>query len=413
MKSARLALNRWTMGQVLMPAHFYSLQDTLLEHVGTRARMSGLPGYGLVRMTWDDAGIGKGAISISELTVVFPSGHLIDVPGNATVSNLNLGDEAGDKASVFLHLLEQTDELTEADDLQEPPQVPRQLYRVELSTRTWLDNARQSLKLVELERELGGDWQIATYVPPLLQVGTSSFLRELLQELDKLAAQLERDVATQLSDVFLGQEHVVRLQRGQAAAYETRAFVADCQGQVHLHPYYLFASMRSFYVEVCLLYGAEPESPPFVYDHDELGAGLASIEAKLRARLANEPVTSVRLPFVQEDYYFIAQPFPDELERAQKVYLVVQNPSGEPVSLDEVKFASPSRLEPVHSLSLPGVEISAVTSPNFQHTFGGRAQLFVLEHRSDEWAQAMREGALCFYARDDLLKINAALSWQV
>lgn len=413
MKSARLALNRWTMGQVLMPAHFYSLQDTILEYDGIRARLHGLPGYGIARMTWDQEGIAKGAISISELTVVFPSGHLIDVPGNATISNLNLGDESGDRATVFLHLLKQTEELTVADDPQDPPQVPRQLYRIELSTRTWQDNANHSLKLVELERELGSDWRIGAYVPPLVQVGTSSFLADLLQELDGLAAQLERDVATQLSDIFLGQEHVIRLQRGLAATYSVRALVADLQEQVHLHPYHLFASMRGFYVEVCLLYGDQPESPPFGYDHDDLGKSFADVLGKLRAKLGQEPVTSVRLPFANEDYYFIAQPFPEELERAQKVYLVVQNPSGEPVSLDEVKFASPSRLEPVHSLSLPGVEIEPVTSPGFHHTFGGRAQLFLLEHRSDEWAQALREGALCFYARDDLLKISAALSWQL
>ena len=413
MSKAWLALNRWTMGQVLMPDHFDSLQDTLLEHVGMRALIGGLPGYGIARMSWDKAGIAKGAISISELTVIFPSGILMDVPGNATVSNLNLSKAQGDKATIYLHLLEQTAELTEADDRQVPPPVPRQLHRLELSTSNRRDDRSKSLTLVELERELGSDWRISAYVPPLLQVGCCSILEQLLIELDRLAAKLERDVATQLSDIFLGQEHVVRLQRGQAAAYRVRAFVIDCQEQVHLHPYYLFAMMRDFYLEVCLLYSVEPESPPPSYNHEKLGPGFADLEAKLRGRLDNEPVTSVRLPFAHEDYYFIAQPFPAELERAQKVYLVVQNPSGEPVSLDEVKFASPSRLEQVHSLSLPGIGFEQVLSPNFQHTFGGRAQLYALEHLSDEWAQAMREGALCFYARDDLLQINAALSWQL
>ena len=144
MKSAKLALNRWSMGQVLMPVHFVTLQDTLLQHIGLRSQLQGMPGYGVARLVWDELLLGKGAVSVSALTVVLPSGELLDVPGNATISSLNLSDQIDDAVDLYLHVLHDPQAPDPAvDDMgldTRQGEVPRQVHRLGLSPRRWLDD---------------------------------------------------------------------------------------------------------------------------------------------------------------------------------------------------------------------------------------------------------------------------------
>ena len=51
----RLALHRWEMGQVLHPAQFRAQEEALLEHVGLRSQLTGLPGRGVALLRWGEA----------------------------------------------------------------------------------------------------------------------------------------------------------------------------------------------------------------------------------------------------------------------------------------------------------------------------------------------------------------------
>lgn len=418
MKSAKLALNRWNMGQVLMPTHLFTLQDTLLQHVGFRAQLQGLPGYGIAGLFWDDALISKGAIAISSMTAVFPSGDLIDVPGNATVSNLNLGDFQDDRAAVYLHVFNASRDAGEVDTSdvfdEDSEAVERLVHRVELSLKPWLDEARQSMKLAELEREMGSDWRLGTYVPPLLQVGTSPFLLSHVDSYESSLRQLQVELAAQLVDPYLGEEHAGRLRRGHGAVRRLQTYLADLRGQVHLHPYYFLDALRHFYVELCILQRTTPDAPLLLYDHDDLAGCFGQMADRLRDKLAYAPITSERLSFTRDDYYYLAAPFPEELGAARRVYLVVRtaDASGESdIDLtDVIKLASPGRLGQVHSLSLPGVAMERLQNPGFSHTFGVRSRFYSLD-LGDEWQHAVREGALCYYARDEINDLETALTW--
>lgn len=409
MTSAKLALNRWSMGQVLMPAHFLTLQDALLQHIGLRSQLQGLPGYGVARLVWDEVLLGKGAVSVSALTVVFPSGELIDVPGNAMISNLNLSDHIEDTADVYLHVLREPDD---PGAERREDEVVRLVHRVGLSSRRWLDDARQSMKLAELVRDPDGNWALGAYVPPLLQMGASPFLSRLLADYAQALMHLEIQLASQLADSFLGGDHVSRLRRCQAAVYRLRALLADCEGQVHLHPYLVFAALREFYVEACLLQGVDPDSPPAEYDHDDLGSCFGALSQKIFDKLRLSPGRSPRLPFTRDGYRMIAGPLPEALLSAREVYLLILRPFDEQVPLDEVKLASPARLELVHRHALPGVPFRKVVAAGFMHTFGVNADFYLLE-LGDEWAQALREGAVCFFSRPQLTNASAALTWRV
>jgi type VI secretion system protein ImpJ len=412
MSNSKLALGRWSMGQVLMPAHFNAQEEALLAHLGLRAGVCGLPAHGVARLIWDDALLAKGALSVSSLTVVLASGELIDVPGNATISNLNLGDVMGSEVEIYLHVLADTQDARGIelyrDDARE---VSRVIHRVTLSTQSWLENARQSLKLAELVQGPAGAWQLAGYVPPLLQVGTTPFLTAETSSLARAVDALEARLGEQLADSFLGGEHLSRLRQGLAATYRLRALLLDLQGQVPLHPYHLFAALRDFYVEVCLLHASLPEPALVPYDHDDLAGCFGELGRRIAIRLQGHAPVSPRVPFGRVEDRFVAKPLPEALRRASDVYLLVQHNGRERVSLDGIKLASPGRLARVHLNALAGVPFVKESAPDFAHTFGARADLYRLE-RGEEWEHALREGALSFWARPDIGQVQAALTWR-
>lgn len=413
MKRAKLAFNRWRMGQVLMPQHFETLQDALLQHVAMRIELQGLPAYGLAELEWDEAQLEKGALAISKIAIVFESGELIAAPGNATVSNLNIASSPEASHYIYVHILNEASDskglLLYEDD---PDHVTRVVYRLSLSTRQSMEHAGASLPLAMLVRQ-DGAWTLGDYIPPLLQVGTSPFLQRLIADKRNRLEQLELMLDEALSDSFLGSDQIARLRRCRAASYRLRACLLDLSGQVHLHPYVLFTAFRDFYVELCLFQNTDPEREPATYDHDDLATTFGRLQRQIDQRLQLSPVKSPHLPFVQTGHHFLARPFPQPLAAAREVYLVIQRPMDIEVSLQGIKLASPSRLEHVHINALPGVPWRPIRSPGFFHTFGPNSDFYRLEP-NDEWQQAVREGALCFYARPHLTSaaIRAALSWR-
>lgn len=413
MSNSKLARSRWSMGQVLMPAHFTAQEEALLAHLGVRFGLRGLPAHGVGHLVWDEALLARGALSVSALTAVLASGELIDVPGNAVISNLNLGDVMASEVEIYLHVLADTQDARGMelykDDARE---VSREVHRVTLSTQSWLENARQSLKLAELRQGGDGAWQLlGTYVPPLLQVGTTPFLAAELASYARTIDALQARLAEQMIDSYLGADHVSRLRQGAAAAWRLRALLHDIQGQVPHHPYHLFAALRDFYVNVCLLHGSLPEPEPVTYDHDDLAGCLGELGRRIAVRLQGQATASPRVPFVRVEDRFIAQPLPEPLRRAGDVYLLLQQNGRERVSFDGIKLASPGRLARVHLNALAGVPFRRESAADFAHTFGARAELYRLEH-GEEWEQALREGALSFWARPDLTQVHAALTWR-
>ena len=171
MSSSKLALLDWVMGQVLLPEQFEAQQESILANIGARAELSGLPSDGLARLAIDEDQLAAGAVAIGRLTYVFPSGLLIDVPGNAVVSDLNLDPTLTDGVSIYLHIRTELRDATELKPyLDDPRGVRRSIYSAELSTAASHDHAYASVRLMSLTRR-DDRWSLDPYVPPLLRVG--------------------------------------------------------------------------------------------------------------------------------------------------------------------------------------------------------------------------------------------------
>lgn len=427
----RLALHRWEMGQVLHPAQFRAQEAALLEHIGLRVQLAGLPSHGVALLRWNDAQLATGDLSISALTVVLPSGLLIDVPGNAVLTPRKLGlpAKAAGPVPVYLHLRGER-RPDGARDLSryktDEPEIRRAIYQVEISAEPGIESEQERMKLAEL-RFGDGVWALAPYVPPLLRLGSGAtpFLRDTLAKVVAALGGFESELVRRAADSVTGAGQLSEVRRMLTALYRVQAVLADhgygaATQAVALHPYHLFAQLRDFYLEAVVLQGKPLEGWPPRYQHDDLRGCFEQLARGLAKSLSVSAVVSPRLPFHRDDHWFIAGPFPDELRRASKVFLLLERapePPGAdrtaPPALDDLKLASPLRAEEVYTHALEGVPRQEIPSLGFAQTFGQRAMgVFQLDSTSWEWRQAVVEGALCFAVLPGLEACAAALFWQ-
>lgn len=416
--SDKLAFPGWTMGQVLLPEQFLALQETIVAHVDRRVELLGPPCHGLARLRWSEDLLAGGSIRIDALTWVFESGLLLDVPGNAVVGSLNLGDVKTDEVSIFLHVsAEPRDAAGLALYSDDEPSVARVIHRVELSLHDEHDHARESGKLAELRRTATG-WALGSYSPPLLRLGRSCspFLLDTLARTQRAVERLERHFAGRSVDAFLGADQLAELRRVRASAYRVLALLADHgvgddQQEVALHPYVLFSALRDFNVEVAILQGDRPEPWPIRYRHDALAECYDMLVERIDRHLGDGRLLAPRLEFERKAEWFVTATFPDELCRATNVYLMAQpGPSGN-ASLEGVKLASPHRIEEVHTKALAGVRLVAIQSASLSHTYGRESSFYEVRVDDPEWQAAVRERALCFRAWSQLEGMRAALVW--
>ncbi len=420
------------MGQVLLPGQFLALQETLLTHVHRRSELQGLPAHGLARLRWDQELLASGSVAIHELTWVLPSGRLLDVPSNAMVSTLELADasKGEDLVSLFLHVrnrtLDSVDHVLYGDD---EPEVKRVLYSVEISIEDKHDDARESLKLAELEKGDDGAWRVRPFSPPLLSTGprVSPFLREELVAQEKVVRKLANELEVRRGDAFRGTSQLSALPQAQVSAYRVLALLADLgvsEGGMHgrqevwHHPYRLFSVLRDFFVELSVLQGIPLAPWPIRYEHLDLATSFATLREQIADYESQSRLLAPRLSFDRKGHLYVARVFPEELCQAARVYLVVRPGS---TSLEGVKLASPQRMEEVVKRSLTGVRISAMESGSLSYSYGyGRDVAFYElqlggdadgEKGTNEWRNAVAERALCFQARAGLEGLDAALVW--
>ena len=179
----------WHIGQALLPEHFYAQESGLREELNLRFRMNPAPFWGLGSLKWDSFQILEGIISIQEMTLVMPSGVLIDIPGNTGSVSFNLNTAGSSRAEVYLHLqggfdISRDDGMSAMNE----DSVERVVQKVKLSTIPYSDTAVQSFKLCEFEKSVEGVWSpVASYVPPMVRVGTSPFTDGILKRLESIS----------------------------------------------------------------------------------------------------------------------------------------------------------------------------------------------------------------------------------
>jgi type VI secretion system protein ImpJ len=415
--TTNLARIDWQMGQTLLPEHFVAQEDALLSETRLRFKLLGLPYQGVGTLRWNDALLADGTVSIQGLTVVLPSGQLLDVPGNAAINTFNLNTVGATRVPLYLHLttekVSQEPQAGGGDWMGEGERLHRVVHRLELSPDQSYQAALFSMKLADCEKSSEGVWALSTnFIPPLLHVGGSPFLMAMVDSFQQLLEQfhykLEQDVAAS----FLGGEGLFSAKLCLRSVYRLRRFLANLKGQVRFHPYHVYEELKSFYTDLCLYQDVTPEDVDGTYAHDQLARCIGRVARPLVEQIQVNRARTPYTTFEQKGGLFVIEEIPKQVRAAQELYFLVQKPRvGDRVSLEGLKLASASRLAVVHQLALQGVPMRKIDRPPFQHQFGSEVEFYLLSE-GEEWDQALRDGSLAFYDRPDLAEIRAHLYWR-
>lgn len=400
----KLARVRWEMGQTLLPENFLAQEESLTADTILRFRMTGLPAYGVSSLTWNDDLLNEGIFSIQTMTLVMPSGFLLDVPGNAHVSPFNLNVPGTVTVPVYCHLTDHSasaDTAEEAWESSEEWAIPKILYQLMLSSEQSHEKGLEAIKLVEFEKNPDGIWQLSkNFIPPLLQVSTSPFLKAELNELGEAMELFQYNVAMDAAS-YLSGSSLIGVQQCLRSVYRTQRFLANLSSQIHLHPYYLYEELKGFYNNVCFYKNTSPENITSPYSHDQLAACFADIFRPLSKQMELTQVRSPYLPFESQDGIYRIT-VPAEIREAREVYLLIQKSHiNQKVVLENLKLAPFSRISMMHKLALQGIPLKKVDQPAFQHSFGSEVEFFRIME-GEEWDNALRELSVAFYDHPQL-----------
>lgn len=397
------------MGQALLPEHFYSQENSLREEFHLRLRLLKAPFWGIGSLQWDEFQLIKGSISLQELSLVLPSGMLLDIPGNAMPVVLNL-NTTGTQASVYLHIL---GEFRQKSAGQEEG-IERILQKIELSTDETSKAGAQSFKLAEFVRSPDKVWSLnERFLPPLLRVEKDSpFFASYLRRMHSLIQTLQQSLRAEAQEDHLATSNAFSGRIALHGLYNLLALLMDLENNIAPHPYELFSALRAFYIDLCIHEGVIPgrvtESP---YKHDDLAGCFSSILERLEEQSRS---TSRDIPY--KEFYkkegLLICDIPREIRSAKAVFFLVQKPQiSSSIDLNRVKLASQSRIDVVYERSLRGIPYQLLEWVPFQHGLASNVEFYTI-NPGQEWDYAIREGKIVLFDNPSFQGVRFYLYWR-
>jgi type VI secretion system protein ImpJ len=374
--------------------------------------MSPIPAWGLGSLQWDGFQLLEGTVSVQELTIVLPSGALIDIPGNARPVSFNLNATGLAEATLFVHL-ESDFDVTQTGVGTEPDEgVERVVQKVILSTKAHLDTAIHSFELARLCKTPDGQWQVqADYLPPLLKVGGSPLFEGYNAQLEALASRYHQQLVNEIQQNYLSGQTVITAKICLKSVFRLQATLAHFDAGNDMHPYELFGLLQNFYFDVCIYRDTDPNRDTFVYSHDRPGESFGALISNLEELLMSSQTEMPYVPFRTSEGMVVCL-LPEAVRKAREVYWLLQKHRvGDEIDLKGFKLASASRVETVHRLSLGGIPFQRINNPPFHHDFGSEIEFYQLVP-GEEWDHALRDGTLAYYDRNQLRDAHSYLYWR-
>ncbi|MBU1341550.1 MAG: type VI secretion system baseplate subunit TssK [Proteobacteria bacterium] len=412
--SENLARVKWEMGQTLLPVHFNAQEEALLADSALRFKMQGLPAYGIAGLKWNHTLLQDGVFSIQSLSMVLPSGLLINVPGNATVSPFNLNVPGDVIVSVYCHIIESDfdeDSMDEAWDTGDGRNVSKKYYTLAISPDQSYAGALETLKLAEFKKNPDSTWLLSRgYIPPMLQVGLSLFLTDQLEELNQALELFHYNLAIDASG-YLSGESLLSVKQCMKSSLKMQRFIANIKDQIHCHPYFVLEALNDFYTEVCYYRKVMPENVTSPYKHERLATCFNQVIDPLMKQMQMMEEKSPYLPFEFKDGIFNID-LPSEIREARDIFFLVQKGHiTDKIDVGNVKLGNASRIALIHKMALPGVPLKKTEKPPFQHSFGSEVDFFrIIE--GEEWDHALRTLSLSFYHQEMFSGIEFFLYWR-
>jgi type VI secretion system protein ImpJ len=402
----------WHLGQVLLPEHFYAQEESLREELGTRFRVKPAPAWGLASLRWDEYQLQKGTVSVQELTLVLPSGLLVDIPGNTAPVFFDVNAAGAARAVLYAHLQSAYKTVRVGDAGADDGGVERIVQTLDLSTAAYSEGGVEAFRLAEILCGPDGAWSIAPdFLPALLQVGDEPFFGPYLERMRKVARALRQLLVDELKENYLAAEAQAGAKQCLRGLFELQAIIVDLENGIRPHPYEIFRALRAVYIDVSIFRGVHPAGIERPYKHEEpaecIGGFLTELEEHMQ-------VGRSRLPYVEfakKDGLYGCT-LGKDVKKASEVFLLVQKPQvAAKVDMSRVKVASASRLHAVHERSLRGIPIQRLENPPFQHGLASTVDFYSLLP-GKEWDYALAEGRIVLFDAPQLEACRLYLYWR-
>ena len=409
----KLARVRWEMGQTLLPEHFKAQEDSILTDTVMRIRMQGLPSYGIGSLELNKMLLAEGIFSIQKMTLIMGSGLLLNVPGNTEVASFNMNVPGETTLSVYLHVLKDSPNMnndSEGWGENTVSDITRVVYQTVISSAQNCSGAVETVKLAEFKKDPEGSWHLsANFIPPLLQLGTSLFLRTEMDELSKALELFQYNLSMESAGNLSG-DSLISVRQCLKNVYKVQRLLANLKSQVHLHPYILYEELYTLYTEVCFYRNTNAENITAPYEHEQL-VGLKNIIELLITQMQLVRTRPPYLPFeLKDNIYQIT--LPEGIRKAVDVYFLIQKAYVTATfPIDNLKLSGLSRLPFVHKMALKGIPLKKVDRPPFQHSFGSEVEFYVIKE-GEEWDNALNEMAIGFFSWPEIKETNFFLYWR-
>jgi type VI secretion system protein ImpJ len=293
---------------------------------------------------------------------------------------------------------------------QKPVQVARKNVRILVQGES--TQGSSALKMACVERTPAGTFRLdPKFVPPLLNLGASEYLKGILRGLIELLSAR----STQLSGM--------RRQKNQSLAEFTASDIADFWLLYTINSHFpLFHHMfetakahpEELYQTMVALAGSlttfsqqiQPRDLPS-YDHDEIGVVMAELDEKLRALLETVvPTNLVSLPLKKVQNSIYATAISDERYLANtRMFLAVSADVKEDDLIRRVpqlvKTCSATHIDHLVKQALPGIQLTHLPQPPSVIPVKLKYQYFSLDQSGAAWEAVGRARNFAAYVPAD------------
>ncbi len=405
-----LSFHSWKPGQLLTPAHFEWQERALLAHMAARLSIFGAPAYGFSRLEIDAKALLEGIVAVRSFQWLRRDGVLVCTSGNAHLPEpLEVSSRGTAKVRMWV---------ARADDLSasEGSQIVRSTYRLTLGEGdAEVHGAEESCRLVDVRRAANGRALVlGDYVPPLLRVGTSPFLRDDLSALWETLGEYDERLQSSSHRASSVRERASDIQRRLSSGRRLLALLEETglaptsrvDEPVGIHPHALFRELRDYACELAAVPGTSIDPSMLVYDHANLGDSFRRVFACIQGGAPEELPEPAGLEFERDGRLFVLKHLSTEVLTSPHVVLSISGA----IDATGLKLASPTRLPRVHASLLPGVRIEEQPVPHAP-VGGVETRYFRVDCTGEEWGHVVRERALAFH-RLPGAGLTATLLWR-
>lgn len=403
----------WQMGQPLLPLHLVAQEDSLLAHLDFYVRSQGLPFYGIGPLTWDDTLLFQGVLSISKMTVIFPSGEIIDVPENGKISIFDLNKTAKTQVTLYLHLLKEASDQEVYLDEQEEEKLTYSLNQLILSPESHLLTTKTCFKFAEFEKDIEGRWSCSEqYAPPLYTLNDHPFLSNKLFQIRTMLEGFQKELEQEASTGKLFEQKTIETKLSLIQVAKLRRFLLNLERNILTHPFHLYEQISQFLDTLAFIYIDQAEISVIPYQHEKLAPLFSKLIDSLVRYLKPKSEQLASLQFEKRENCYVSDRLPRELDEFSEIYFIVQPvDSKHRIKTEGLKLSSYSRLNNIYRFALSGIPLLRLDAAPFNNNFSKNAVIHRIE-KDLEWNYAISEGRLAFSLHEIDEDLQAYLYWR-